>query len=117
MTALPQWYGTDSEVVHLMLSRGQFGRTECCYRLRHEIPYKDRVTCHGAEVTCELILDDVFVNPIVERRTALQKRVEEALPRLLEVRARISRASLSEINDDFRNELLKLIDGGQSEPD
>lgn len=108
----PPWFDAGPEVVHLMTSRGQFGRTQCCYRLRHEVPYKDRVTSNPTEVNCELILDDVFVNPIIERRTALQNRVEEAFPRLMRMRDLINRASPSAISDDFRNELLKLIDGG-----
>jgi len=115
MTVLPEWLPEGSEVVHLMRSRSPEGRTECCHRLRHEVPYKDRVTSNPAEVTCELMstLDDIFVNSIVARRAALDKRVEEALPRLLEIRKRINRASSSAISDEFRNELLKLIDGGK----
>lgn len=102
------------EVVHLLRSLGRV-RTECCALLRHEIPYKDRVTVHPDEVTCELTRDDRFVNSIVDREAALNRRVEEALPRLLMIRARINRASSSELNADFRNELLKLIDWGQNE--
>lgn len=100
------------EIVHLMRGRGRESRTLCCNRLRHEVRYSDRITSNPAEVTCEVSLHDRFVNPIVERRTALDRRVKEAFPRLLEVRERINRASSSAISDEFRNELLKLIDGG-----
>lgn len=106
-------FGPGSEVVHLITLRGP-DRTECCKLPRHEVPYKDRVTAHPDQVTCEVTWDDQFVNSIVDREAALTRRVEEALPRLLMLRARINRASSSELNADFRNELLKLIDWGQN---
>lgn len=102
------------EIVHLMRGRDRASRTLCCNRLRHEVRYSDRITSDPTEVTCEVSLHDRFVNSVVDRHAALDRRVKEAFPRLLLVREKVMRASSSAISDDLRNELLRLIDGGQN---
>lgn len=81
---------------------------------RGEIPAKDRVTIDSEQVTCELLDEPPLMNSIVEREAALSRRAGEALQRLLQVKALIDRASPELIDAEFRNELLKLIDWGQS---
>lgn len=112
MTSLPEWFEPGPEVVHLMRARGPFAVTECCRQLRHDVPYGDKVTSDPELVTCEVSWHEPLMNSIVARRAALDKRVEEAFPRLLGVRDQLNRASSSAIDDEFRNQLLKLIDGG-----
>jgi hypothetical protein len=57
--------------------------------------------------------DRMSCDEIHHRHHLLGERAEEALPRLLELRARLMRASSSVINEPFRNELLRLIDEGR----
>jgi hypothetical protein len=56
--------------------------------------------------------DRMSCDEIHSRHHRLQGRAEGALGRLLDVRARLVRASSSVINEPFRNELLRLIDEG-----
>lgn len=58
--------------------------------------------------------DDPLVNPIITREAALNRRVKEAFPRLMRARALIEGASSSNISDEFRRQLLELIDRGQN---
>lgn len=99
-------------VVHLLRNRGRVG-TECCNLLRHQLGQNDTVTRNPEKATCEVTLPQL-VNPIVDREASLNKRVKEAFPRLMEARARIDGASPSDISDDFRRQLLELIDRGQN---
>lgn len=49
---------------------------------------------------------------IHDRQRQLKGRAEDALGRLLEVRALLMRASSSVINSSYREELLEIIDKG-----
>lgn len=101
----------DTPVVHLLRNRGRVG-TECCNQFRHQLGQNDIVTRDPDKATCEVTLP--IMNPIVDREAALNSRVKEAFPRLMEVRALVDRAMASDISDDFRNQLLELIDRGQN---
>jgi hypothetical protein len=100
-------------VVHLISHWNRLDRTECCNLMREELPEGDWVTAIPDRTTCE-VTAVAQINLIVDREAALNRRAQEALPRLLMLRARINRASSSELNADFRDELLKLIDWGQN---
>lgn len=114
MGDLPNWVNwSGAEVVHLDPRRGLTGRTPCCNLPRHEVPYRDRITIHPEEVTCELNRGTPPLNSIVDREAALSKRAGEALSRLLQVRGWLDKASPDQIDAEFRNQLLKLIDWGQ----
>lgn len=57
--------------------------------------------------------DRTSCEEIHARHRQLQGRADGALERLLELRARLVRASSSVINEPFRNELLQFIDEGR----
>ncbi len=59
-----------------------------------------------------MVDDRMSCDDIHDRQRQLRGRAEEALGRLLEVRARLMRASSSVINSSYRDELLELIDKG-----
>lgn len=111
MSGLPSW-ATGPEVVHLDPRMGRSGLTPCCGLKREELPYKDRVTVDETQVTCEVARRTPIMNPIVDREAALSRRAGEALQRLLTIRAWVAQASPDQIEPEFRNQLLKLIDWG-----
>lgn len=57
--------------------------------------------------------DRMSCEEINDRHAQLRGRAEGALERLLELKARLMRASSSVINSSFRDELLELIDKGR----
>lgn len=113
MGKFPAW-ATGPEVVHLDPRKGRSGLTPCCGLPRSQIPYRDRVTVYEDEVTCEVARPPLRLNSIVDREAALSRRAGEALQRLLIIRAHIERAMPDLIDAEFRNELLRLIDWGDS---
>lgn len=57
-------------------------------------------------------MDRMSCEEIHRRHAELQGRADGALGRLIELRARLMRASSSVINSGFRDELMELIDRG-----
>jgi hypothetical protein len=98
-----------ARVVHLNPTPEGF--TPCCGRTRTEVRRGDRFTLDLEQVNCNGA-NPIRTQSIVDREAALKGRAKGALGRLLEVRARLERASSSIIDDTLRNELLGLIDRG-----
>lgn len=57
--------------------------------------------------------DRISCEEIHDRQALLKGRADGALGRLLEVRARLMRASAQVINSPFRDELIRYIDTGR----
>src|SRR4051812_26011854 len=89
------------------------GDTPCCGRAKTEGRPGGEVSLDYEQVTCNGLLRQPGPNPIVRRKAALRGRAEGSLERLLQVRARLNRASSSCISATFRDELLELIDRGK----
>lgn len=97
-----------ARVVHLNPSPD--GYTACCGRTRQEVRRGDRFTLDWEQVNCNRA-NPPRVNSIINREAVLSGRAKGALGRLIELRARLDRASSSTIDEEFRNQLLRIIDG------
>lgn len=108
------WIGDPVETVHSVPPPG-YRFTACCRVDIDELDGGDRLTSDHTQVTCPFGLRGQFgVNSIVNRKAELMGRAEGALSRLLGVRALLVRASSSEVSDEFRKQLLSLIDHGSN---
>lgn len=90
-------------------------RTLCCNIEMSELPSpQDRVSCDWVDVTCPVNWPGRrVVESIVELEAQSAEKAKGSLDRLLGVRARLIRASSSEINSRLREELLGMIDQGE----
>lgn len=108
-----EWLADEGEV-HMAPPPGE-SLTPCCNLGLDELPSdKDRVTTLPDEVTCAVSWRGRSV-PAPSLLMAAMKggKLEGSLERLLKVRARLIRASSSEINSGLRDELLRLLDRGE----
>lgn len=105
----PSW-GFYSEEVHMAPPPGE-SFTPCCNLGLSELPGGDVVTDDPESVTCAVSWSGRLI-PSSSLMRAIRSRgeVEESQEKLLKVRARIVRASSSEMNSRVREELLRLLD-------
>lgn len=101
---------TDQGWVHMAPAPGEF-LTPCCNLGVSELYKNDLVTTLPSEVTCPVSWPGRTVNE--SGRTSMPDKLEGSQERLLKARARLIRASSSEINSALREELLGLIDKGE----
>lgn len=88
-------------------------RTRCCGELEHLVPRNHQITSDAELVTCKgYDPDEGDLDRIIARRQALIGRSNGAFGRLMEVRARLIEASMSEISPALREALLEFIDRG-----
>jgi hypothetical protein len=104
------WGGSSGEV-HLAPLPGE-PLTPCCNRGISELHDGDSLTDIPDEVTCPVSWSGRLI-PSSSLMRAIRSRgeTEGSQEKLLKVRARIVRASSSEMNSKTREELLRLLDG------
>lgn len=88
--------------------------TPCCNQPLSDLPRHHLLTDDPVEVTCPVSWSGRGdLDRMVEQQARSAEKAGESLERLLKVRARLARASSSEINSQLRRELLGLIDRGE----